>query len=129
MVCRFFRFGRQACRTHNVQLIDNFGNEGSDDEDPFADPEDSELVKNAKKENVPEPLDFNYTERDVILYNLGVGATEKELHWTYEGHAQFSVIPTFGILTGFAASSGLAYDWLPNFNPVSDGHVQVAAYS
>jgi multifunctional beta-oxidation protein len=110
--------GWQECLTYSPQLVDNFDNEGSDDEDPFADPDDLELVRNAKKENALGPLDFDYTERDVILYNLGIGATEKELHWTYEGHGQFSVIPTFGVITAFAASSGLTLDWLPNFNPV-----------
>lgn len=54
----------------------------------------------------------------MILYNLGVGATEKELQWTYEGHDEFGVLPTFGVIPQFPASSGLPLDWLPNFNPV-----------
>ena len=64
------------------------------------------------------PEEFEYTERDVILYNLGVGATEKELQWTYEGHDNFSALPTFGVIPQFASSSGIPLDWLPNFNPV-----------
>lgn len=57
-------------------------------------------------------------KRDVILYNLGVGATEKELQWTYEGDDEFSALPTFGVIPQFHASGGFPLDWLPNFNPV-----------
>jgi hypothetical protein len=83
----------------------------------FADPEDSQLVAEAKK-NTIDPVDYSYTERDVILYNLGVGATEKELQWTYEGDDEFSALPTFGVIPQFHASGGMSLDWLPNFNPV-----------
>jgi len=82
----------------------------------FSDPEDSQLVKDAKKE-VTEPVLYSYVERDVILYNLGIGATEKELKWTFEGDDEFSVLPTFGVVPQFACSTGLSLDWLPNFNP------------
>ncbi|KAF8127028.1 hypothetical protein EV363DRAFT_1401459 [Boletus edulis] len=71
----------------------------------FVDPEDSQLVADAKKQ-VPEDQDYSYTERDVILYNLGIGATEQELQWTYEGDDGL-----------FGASSGLPLGWLPSFNP------------
>ena len=99
----------------------------------FADPEDPESVAEAKQQLV-EPLTYSYTEvtllvhiticidlinqRDVILYNLGIGATEKELQWTFEGDDNFSALPTFGVIPQFPASSGLPLDWLPNFNPV-----------
>lgn len=81
------------------------------------DPEDSQLVVDAKKP-VPEDQDYSYTERDVILYNLGIGATEQELQWTYEGHEEFGALPTFGVIPQFGASSGVPLGWLPNFNPV-----------
>ncbi|KAI0768061.1 multifunctional beta-oxidation protein [Trametes elegans] len=106
-----------------MQIAENFGNtdesgdsaEGSSDS-PYADPEDSEVVAAAKKE-VSEPVEYSYTERDVILYNLGVGATEQELQWTYENHEDFAALPTFGVIPQFHASAGLSFDWLPNFNP------------
>ncbi|KAF9468144.1 multifunctional beta-oxidation protein, partial [Collybia nuda] len=82
----------------------------------FADPEDSKIVVEAKQ-SPTEAVDYKYTERDVILYNLGIGATEKELQWTYEGDDEFSVLPSFGVIPQFAASSGISLDWLPNFNP------------
>lgn len=86
------------------------------DPNAFADPEDSQLVADAKKV-IPESVPYNYAERDVILYNLGIGATEKELQWTFEGHDQFAALPTFGVIPQFPASSGVPLDWLPNFNP------------
>ncbi|KAI9568251.1 hydroxysteroid dehydrogenase [Boletus coccyginus] len=82
----------------------------------FADTEDSQLVADAKKQ-VPEDQDYSYTERDVILYNLGIGATEQELQWTYENHDEFGALPTFGVIPQFGASSGSSLEWLPNFNP------------
>ncbi|OJA14130.1 hypothetical protein AZE42_05037 [Rhizopogon vesiculosus] len=84
--------------------------------DVFTDLEDSQLVADAKKDK-PEDHEFSYTERDVILYNLGIGATAKDLQWTYEGHEDFAALPTFGVVPQFAASSGISLGWLPNFNP------------
>ncbi|EIN03743.1 multifunctional beta-oxidation protein [Punctularia strigosozonata HHB-11173 SS5] len=108
------------------QIVDNFsntaeGDSGSSEDIPYADPEDSELVLKAKKE-VTEKVDYTYTERDVILYNLGVGATEQELHWTYEGDENFSALPTFGVIPQFLASGSLSMDWLPNWNPAKLVH-------
>lgn len=99
-------------------MANNFGHiEEHDGSDLYADPEDPELVVKAKR-NVEPPLDFSYAEKDVILYNLGVGATEKELHWTFEGDSNFSALPTFGVIPQFMASGGISLDWLPNYNPV-----------
>ena len=115
-----------------TQIIENFDNKGADAEsdkatdsnaDPnlYSDPEDSPLVAQAKKTSIPEPTTYEYTERDVILYNLGVGAQATELKWVYEGDDAFEVLPTFGVIPQFEASSGVPLDWLPNFNPVSWG--------
>lgn len=82
------------------------------------DPEDSEIVVEAKKSQI-DSADYSYTERDVILYNLGIGATERDLQWTYEGHDQFAALPTFGVIPQFHASGSVPLDFLPNFNPVS----------
>ncbi|KAI0822455.1 multifunctional beta-oxidation protein [Trametes gibbosa] len=105
-----------------MQIAENFGNtdesagsEGSDDS-PYADPEDADVVAAAKKE-VADPTEYSYVERDVILYNLGIGATEQELQWTYENDENFAALPTFGVIPQFEASGGMSLDWLPNFNP------------
>ena len=108
----------------SFQIAENFGNVDEDtasesgSDSPCADPEDSEVVAQAKKE-AQEPVEYSYTERDVILYNLGIGATEQELQWTFENHEDFAALPTFGVIPQFQASSGLSFDFLPNFNPVS----------
>ena len=101
-------------------MAQNFGHEEEGSEgsaSPYADPEDPELVAKAKR-NLESPLEFAYTDRDVILYNLGIGATEQELQWTYENHEDFAALPTFGVIPQFHASAGLSFDFLPNFNPV-----------
>jgi hypothetical protein len=111
----------------SLQLVENFTNRAEADEtgsgnkqkeERYFDPEDSELVKDAKR-LIPEAVEFEYDERDVIVYNMGVGATEKELQWVYEGDENFGALPTFGVCPQFASSAGFPFDWLPNFNPVS----------
>ncbi|KAF7796625.1 hypothetical protein EIP86_007807 [Pleurotus ostreatoroseus] len=101
------------------QMANNFGHteESSDDvDDSYVDPEDPELVVKAKR-NLEAPLEYTYAEKDVILYNLGVGATERELKWTFEGDDDFAALPTFGVIPQFAASGSISLDWLPNYNP------------
>lgn len=82
----------------------------------YIDPEDPEIVVEAKKSDI-EPVHYSYTERDVILYNLGIGATEKDLQWTYEGDDQFAALPTFGVIPQFHVMENVPLDFLPNFNP------------
>ncbi|PPQ99137.1 hypothetical protein CVT24_009327 [Panaeolus cyanescens] len=110
------------------QLVENFGNKGDapkakftmsksfKDPNAFADPEDSQLVREAKQV-ITDPVPYSYVERDVILYNLGIGATAKELQWTFEGDDEFSALPTFGVIPQFACSAAVPLDWLPNYNP------------
>jgi acyl dehydratase len=48
-----------------------------------------------------EPFDFDYTEKDVILYALAVGAQAEDLHYVYEGApGGMTVVPSFGVLAG-----------------------------
>ncbi|KNE71290.1 hypothetical protein AMAG_20329 [Allomyces macrogynus ATCC 38327] len=75
-------------------------------------------VEKAIKATFPSSQ-FAYTERDVILYALGVGATRKDLPWVYENSEQFHALPSFGIITGFAAMNAVPFgDFLPEFNPM-----------
>ncbi|ORY86715.1 putative multifunctional beta-oxidation protein [Leucosporidium creatinivorum] len=104
-------------------IVENFSNEGdsssssSGDSNPYADSSDPEIVAKAKKEAI-ETGEYTYSERDVALYNLGIGATEKELDLVFEGDSDFQAVPTFGVIPQFAVSSGLPLDWLPNFSPM-----------
>ncbi|RKP24368.1 hypothetical protein SYNPS1DRAFT_17312 [Syncephalis pseudoplumigaleata] len=66
-----------------------------------------------------KPFDYTYTERDVILYALGVGCKRKELQFVYENASNFAPLPTFGVIPAFAGLNIIPYDeLLPSFNPM-----------
>ena len=50
------------------------------------------------------PMSFEYDDRDVMLYALGVGASE--LDFVFERNLK--VLPTFAVIPGFPAMMGLA---------------------
>jgi len=63
--------------------------------------------------------DFEYTEKDVILYNLGLGAKRGELPLVYEGADNFQVLPSFGVIPPFNAVPPFSMgEILPNFSPM-----------
>lgn len=78
------------------QIMANFENvsggssasAGSDEN--YEDPEDTAEIKEAKRKQL-DPDDYTYSERDVMLYNLGIGAKADELQWTYENADGFAV--------------------------------------
>lgn len=78
-------------------IVSNFANEGQDDSTDYTDPEDSDLVGKAKKE-AQASGEYEYTERDVALYNIGVGATEKDLDLIFEQDEHFQALPLFGVI-------------------------------
>ncbi|KAI9692854.1 MAG: bifunctional hydroxyacyl-CoA dehydrogenase/enoyl-CoA hydratase fox2 [Bathelium mastoideum] len=74
-----------------------------------------ENAKNAKAEGTP----FSYDEKDVILYNLGLGAKRTDLPLVYENHDSFFVFPTFGVIPPFNAVAPFSLgDLVPNFSPM-----------
>lgn len=75
----------------NFENVSGAGGAGSDDES-YEDAEDTPEIKEAKRKQL-DPDDYTYTERDVMLYNLGIGAKADELQWTYENTDGFSVGP------------------------------------
>ncbi|KAK4703704.1 multifunctional beta-oxidation protein, partial [Phenoliferia sp. Uapishka_3] len=103
-------------------IIANFGNQSeepssSSGTQSWEDSEDSDLVKQAKASQSASG-EYTFSERDVALYNLGVGATEKDLRYVFEGDDEFQALPTFGVIPQFAVSAGVNLDWLPNFSPM-----------
>ncbi|KAK4450016.1 peroxisomal hydratase-dehydrogenase-epimerase [Podospora aff. communis PSN243] len=63
--------------------------------------------------------EFKYGERDVMLYNLGIGAKRTDLRYVFEGNDEFQVIPTFGVIPPFDAETPYSLDDLvPNFSPM-----------
>lgn len=80
---------------------------------------DETILKNIEKtKNLrSEGSGFSYDEKDVILYNIGIGAKRSELSYVYEGADSFQALPTFGVLPIFGA--GIPYDDIvPNFSPM-----------
>ncbi|KAF2746338.1 multifunctional beta-oxidation protein-like protein [Sporormia fimetaria CBS 119925] len=74
-----------------------------------------EEAKAAKAEGTP----FDYTQRDVILYNLGIGAKRTDLPYVYENDDNFQVLPTFGVIPPFNAVAPWSFnDIVPNFSPM-----------
>lgn len=66
-----------------------------------------------------KPTSFEYTERDVILYALGVGAKRTDLPLVYENSDKFITLPTFGVVPGLNAVNAVPFsEFLPSFNPV-----------
>lgn len=80
----------------------------------------TEILENIEKAKgmQSEGSQFKYDDRDVILYNLGIGAKRSELPFVYENSDSFQVLPTFGVIPSFGAESPWNLDEiLPNFNP------------
>ncbi|QDS69809.1 bifunctional hydroxyacyl-CoA dehydrogenase/enoyl-CoA hydratase fox2 [Venturia effusa] len=66
-----------------------------------------------------EGTDFVYNERDVILYNLGIGAKREELDLVFENADNFQVLPSFGVIPPFNAVPPFSFgEVLPNFSPM-----------
>lgn len=72
-----------------IQSLENLGNtQGTSSQETTG--------QNSEENDV-----FEFNERDVILYALAVGASltqSSELKFLYEGHDQFSILPTFYVL-------------------------------
>jgi multifunctional beta-oxidation protein len=74
-----------------------------------------EKAKSAQADGTP----FEYDEKDVILYNLGIGAKRTDLPFVYENHDSFQVLPTFGVIPPFNAVAPFSMsDVVPNFSPM-----------
>ncbi|KAL8775362.1 MAG: hypothetical protein Q9209_000370 [Squamulea sp. 1 TL-2023] len=75
-------------------------------------------IEKAKKSQA-DGTEFSYDDKDVILYNLGVGAKRTELPLVYEGSDDFQVLPTYGVIPPFGAAVPYSMDdIMPNFSPM-----------
>ena len=74
-----------------------------------------EEAKKAKAEGTP----YNWDDKEIILYNLSLGAKRTDLPLVYEGHEDFKVVPTWGVVPYFNAQAPFSYDdIIPNFSPM-----------
>lgn len=77
-----------------------------------------ENIEKAKKAK-PQGSDYIYDDREVILYNLGLGVKRSDLKWVFEGNEDFEALPTFGVIPQFSADMPFGFDEIvPNFNPM-----------
>ncbi|XP_043966291.1 peroxisomal multifunctional enzyme type 2 [Gambusia affinis] len=65
------------------------------------------------------PSSFSFTSNQCILYALGVGMSTKDpdsLRFLYEGHQDFSCLPTFGVIPSQAATMGGGLSAVPGLS-------------
>lgn len=61
--------------------------------------------------------EYELNPEKIILYNLGVGATAKDLKYTFESDNNFGAIPTIGVIPPFKGFPDFS-SAVPNFNPM-----------
>ncbi|CUS09532.1 unnamed protein product [Tuber aestivum] len=75
-------------------------------------------IEKAKKAKA-QGTRFEYNDKEVILYNLGIGAKKTDLKWVFEGDENFEALPTFGVIPAFGTDVPFSYDEIiPKFNPM-----------
>ncbi|KAK4629172.1 Peroxisomal hydratase-dehydrogenase-epimerase [Fulvia fulva] len=102
----------------NNKIMGNFENRKNKGSSDDGDNEDwNAKIAEAKKAKA-EGTDFSYDERDVILYNLGIGAKRTDLDYVFEGADNFQALPTFGVIPPFNVETPYSLsDIVPNFSP------------
>ncbi|KAL8243563.1 hypothetical protein R6Q59_009821 [Mikania micrantha] len=77
-----------------------------------------QAIEKAKKAKA-QGTEFTYDDRDVILYNLSLGAKRKQLPLVFENNDDFQALPTFGVIPYFNAVAPFSMDEVvPNFSPM-----------
>ena len=82
---------------------------------------DTDILDNIEKAKrlQSEGTKFKYDDKDVILYNLGIGAKRTELPLVYENSDSFQALPTFGVVPYLGAEIPWSMnEILPNFSPM-----------
>ncbi|KAI1042520.1 hypothetical protein LB505_010887 [Fusarium chuoi] len=75
-----------------------------------------DAIQMAKKAK-PQPTEMSFTDRDIILYNISIGASVSQLPWVFEKHPGFEAIPSFGVIPGTTAARPFDLkDLVPNFS-------------
>ncbi|KAI1612333.1 peroxisomal hydratase-dehydrogenase-epimerase [Exophiala viscosa] len=65
----------------------------------------------------PTPTTYTYSDRDVILYNLSLGARRTQLDLVYENSNNFQALPTFGIVPNYHSTvPWQTKDIIPNYD-------------
>ncbi|OKL61771.1 Peroxisomal hydratase-dehydrogenase-epimerase [Talaromyces atroroseus] len=102
------------------RVMANMGNKsGSQEEAPSgADKEILDNIEKAKKLSA-EGTSFDYSDRDVILYNISLGAKRTDLPLVYENSDNFQPLPTFGVVPWFNTQTPFDLsEIVANFSPM-----------
>lgn len=76
-----------------------------------------QLMQNSKKQASGSGHEVKV--RDIQLYNLGIGCSEKDLKYVYENAPDFAAFPTFGVIPAFNSMMGESLEkYLDNFSPI-----------
>lgn len=108
----------KSAEESSIAILESVGNEEDDDEDNDEDDDDGE---GSGSNDVKDGEDaYTFDHHQVILYNLSIGATSKELKYVYESDPDFQVLPTFGVIPFMnQEDGGLNFeDLLVNYNPM-----------
>ncbi|PLB50620.1 peroxisomal hydratase-dehydrogenase-epimerase [Aspergillus steynii IBT 23096] len=71
------------------------------------------------KQSSSEGSPFNYVDRDIILYNLSLGAKRTDLPLVYENNEHFQALPTYGVIPWFnTATPWNTEDIVANYSPM-----------
>jgi acyl dehydratase len=94
----------------------NFGNVQGQSLKPNSPQIDVEAAKKLSFAESSTP----YTYKDVILYNLGLGAKRTDLNFVNENNSNFRALPTFGVIwaLNYQTSHIDFARFLPGFNPM-----------
>ncbi|OAA32168.1 Multifunctional beta-oxidation protein [Moelleriella libera RCEF 2490] len=101
-----------------MKIMSNIGNVAEKVDEPAASNEHLDAIKTHIGKEGP-PVELRFEDRDSILYNLGLGAKHTELKYVFEGHEDFQVLPTYGVIPIFTADMPFDYgELVPNFSPM-----------
>jgi acyl dehydratase len=75
------------------------------------------------------PYDFTYSERDLMIYALGIGFTRESLQFVYEGNKDFQAFPTFGVVFPNSAAAEAFLSTKANYALVVHGEQTLEIYN
>jgi multifunctional beta-oxidation protein len=103
----------------SMAILSAVGGDDDDDDEDEEEEDEGDEEEDEEDEEEDDPV-WRFDDRDVILYNIALGATTKQLKYVYENDSDFQVIPTFGHLITFNSgkSQNSFAKLLRNFNPM-----------
>ncbi|CRG91247.1 hypothetical protein PISL3812_08295 [Talaromyces islandicus] len=101
------------------RIMANMGNRsGAEEAAPSGNESILANIEKAKGLKAEETA-FDYTDRDVILYNISLGAKRTDLPFVYENNEDFQPLPTFGVVPWFNTQTPFNLDDIvANFSPM-----------